>query len=86
MTHQHLRASQPDLGLHSLYLPYSKQRIYYDADGNMVCGWDTVHCCVWVVAKDPIPADEIIRFVLADNQPVQLPLPGWDSVRMGPTS
>lgn len=65
------------LNLHSLYLPHSRQVIYYDEAGHDVCGFDTVHECVWVVKGSPVPADEIIRFVLADNQPVQMALPGF---------
>lgn len=67
------------LNLHSLYLPHSGQVVYYDEAGHDVCGFDTVREYVWILKGSPLPSDEIIRFVLADNQPVQTPLPGFES-------
>ena len=61
------------LRLHSQYMPHSRQRIYYNEAGHMVCGWDTVHRYAYVMMGDPIPTEEAIRFVRTDNQQVWFP-------------
>ena len=63
--------------LHSAYMPHSKQKIYYDEAGHMVCGWDVVQQSAWIMTGDPLPPAGVIQFVLNNNRSrvIQLELP-----------